>query len=108
MQAILVIRDDAERVASIPAGAELSSVIRAQNETAAVHGGESAATCLLLGHIATAPPAVVINEIRTMTALVLHAPMSRVGLRKEGNSGEKWGLLRIYRWPCRSRPSRSR
>ena len=89
MQAILVIGDDAERVASIPAGAELGSIIRAQNETAAVHGGESAATRLLLGHIATAPPAVVVNEIRTITALVLHASVSRVGLRKEGKSGEK-------------------
>jgi hypothetical protein len=89
MRAIPVVRDDAERVASIPAGAELGSVVRAQNETAAVHGGESAATRLLLGHVVTARPTDVISEIRTIITLLLHASVSRVGLRKEGKPGEK-------------------
>jgi len=89
MRAILVVRDDAERVAPIPAGAELGSVVRAQNETAAFHGGESAATRLLLGHVVTARPTDVISDIRTVMALLLHAPVSRVGLGKEGKSGEK-------------------
>ena len=89
MRAILVVRDDAERVASIPAGAELGSIVRAQNETATVHGGESAATRLLLGHIVTARPTNVVSEIRTIIALSLHASVSRVGLRKKGKPGEK-------------------
>ncbi len=54
MRAIPVIRDDAERVAPIPTRAERGSVIRAQDETIAVHCGESAATRLLLGHVVTA------------------------------------------------------
>jgi hypothetical protein len=89
MGAILVVRDYAERVASIPAGAELGSIVRAQNETAAVHGGESAATRLLLSHVVTARPADVVSEILRITAIVLHASVSRVGLRKEGKPGEK-------------------
>jgi hypothetical protein len=88
MRAIPVVRDDAERVASIPAGAELGSVVRAQNEAAAVHGGEPAATRLLLGHVVTARPTDV-SEIRTIIALLLHVSVSRVGLRKEGKPGEK-------------------
>jgi hypothetical protein len=54
MGTILVVRDDAERVTSTPARAELGSGVRAQNETAAAHGGESAATRLVLGHVVTA------------------------------------------------------
>jgi hypothetical protein len=89
MRAILVVRDDAERVASIPAGAKLGSVIRAQNETAAVHSGEPAATRLLLGHVVTVRPTDVVSKIRTIIALLLHASVSWVGLRKEGKPGEK-------------------
>jgi hypothetical protein len=89
MRAILVVRDDAERVASIPAGAEVGSVVRAQNETVAVHGGESAATRLVLGHVVTTRPTDVVSEIRTITALLLHASVSRIGLRKEGKPREK-------------------
>ena len=40
MGTILVVRDDAERVTSTPARAELGSGVRAQNKTAAAHGGE--------------------------------------------------------------------
>jgi hypothetical protein len=65
MRAILVVRDDTERIASIPAGAKVGSVIRAQNETAAVHGGESAATGLVLCHVVTARPTDVVSAIRT-------------------------------------------
>jgi hypothetical protein len=65
MRAIPVVRDDAERVASIPAGAELGSVVRAQNEAAAVHFGEPAATRLLFGHVVTARPTYAVSEIRT-------------------------------------------
>ena len=68
MRTILVVRDDAEGVASIPAGTELGSVVRAQNETVPVHGGESAATRLLLGHVVTARPTHVVSEIRTIIA----------------------------------------
>ena len=66
MRAILVVRHDAERVASTPARAELGGVVRAQNETAAVHGGEPAATRLLLGHVVTGRPTDVVSEIRTV------------------------------------------
>ena len=89
MRAISVVRDDAERVASIPAGAEFRSVVRAQNKTVAVHGGESAATRLVLGHVVTTRPTNVVSEIRTIMALLLHASVSRIGLRKEGKPGEK-------------------
>lgn len=88
MRTIPVVRDDAERIASIPAGTELGSVVRAQNETVPVHGGESAAARLLLGHVVTAWT-VVVSEIRTIIELLLHASVSRVGLRKEGKPGEK-------------------
>jgi hypothetical protein len=71
MRTILVVRDDAERVASIPTWAELGSIIRAQNETATVRGGESAATRLLLGHVVTARPTNVVSEIRTIIGLCL-------------------------------------
>jgi hypothetical protein len=53
MRAILVVRGDAERVTPFAARAELGSVVRAQNETVAVHDGKSEATRLLLGHIIT-------------------------------------------------------
>ena len=89
MRTILVIRENAERVSSIPAGAERGSIVRAQNETAAVHGGESTATRLLLGHVVTARPNDIVSEIRTDIALSLHPSVSRVGLRKKGKSGEK-------------------
>ena len=89
MCAILVVRDDTERIASIPAGAKLGSVVRAQNETAAVLGSESAATRLILGHVVTARPTGVVSKIRTVIALLLHASVSRVCLRKEGKPGEK-------------------
>jgi hypothetical protein len=61
MRPIPVVGDDAERVASIPTGAEFGSVVRAQNETAAVDGGESAATCLVFGHVVTARPTDVVS-----------------------------------------------
>ena len=95
MRTIPVVRDDAERVASISAGAERGSVVRAQNETAAVHGGESAATRLVLGHVVTARTTNVVSEIRTITKLLSHASVSRVGLRKEGKPGEKCGALKF-------------
>lgn len=88
MRAILVVRDDAERVASVPTGTELGSVVRAQDEAAALHDGESAATCLLLGHVVTARTDVT-SDIRTRIAFLLHASVSRVGLRKEREPGEK-------------------
>jgi hypothetical protein len=74
MCVILVVRDDAKRVASIPAGTELGCVVRAQNETAAVHGGESAAARLLLGHVVTARPTDVVSEIRTAIAFSYTRP----------------------------------
>jgi hypothetical protein len=83
MRAILVVRDDAERIASIPAGAKLGGVVRAKNEIAAAHGGESATTRLILGDVVTARPTDIVSEIRTIIELLLHASMSRVGLRKE-------------------------
>jgi len=89
MRAIPVVRDDAERVASITTGAELGSVVCAQNEIAAVHGGESTANCLLPGHVVTTWPMDVVSEIRKIIALLLHASVSRVGLRKEGEPREK-------------------
>jgi hypothetical protein len=89
MGAVLVIRHDAERVASIPARAKLGSVVRAQNETAAVRGGEPTATRLLLGHVVTAQPTHVVSERPTVITPLLHASVSRVGLRKEGKPGEK-------------------
>ena len=91
MRAILVVRDDAERVTSIPAGVELGSVVRAQNETTVFHGGKSAATRLVLCHVVTARPTNVVSEIRNdnSTYILLHASVSRVGLRKEGKPGEK-------------------
>lgn len=89
MRAILVVRDDAERVASVPTGTELGSIVCAQNETAALHNGEPAATCLLLGHVVTARTIDVTSEIRTTIPFLLHASVSRVGLRKERETGEK-------------------
>jgi hypothetical protein len=89
MRAILVVRDDAERVAPIPTGAEIGSIVRAQNETATVHDGESAATRLVLGHVVTARPTNVVSEVRTIIVLPLHASVSRVGLRKKRKPGEK-------------------
>lgn len=53
MRAILLVRGDAERVAPFPAGAELGGVVGAQNETVALHGGESEVTRLFLVHIVT-------------------------------------------------------
>jgi hypothetical protein len=44
---------------------------------------------LLLGHVVTARPTDVVSEIRTVITLLLHASVSRVGLRKEGKPGEK-------------------
>jgi len=89
MRAIPFVRDDAERVASIPTGAKLGGVVRTQNETAAAHGGESATTRLILGHVVTVRPTDVVSEIRAIIELLLHASVSRVGLRKEGKRGEK-------------------
>jgi hypothetical protein len=62
MRAVLVVRHDAERVASYPPRAERGSVVRTQDKTATFHGGKPAATCLLLGHVVTARPTNIISE----------------------------------------------
>lgn len=93
MRAILAVRADADRVAPWPARAERGSVVRAENEPVAVHGGKSEATRLVLGHVVAVWPTDIVSEKRREVGdnitLFLHASVRRVGLRKEVKVGEK-------------------